>query len=148
MFKKSWLLLSATMILMIIVVVVNVNFGFAADNVKFTDVNGHWGESNIQALVDINGISGYGDGTFRPDKSITYAEFITILMQGLQERSIPPLEKEVWYSGSVAEATNRGIIVAGDVDQADMNKPISRYIMALWMDRAAPMEQHEPKLVQ
>ncbi|SHK72302.1 S-layer homology domain-containing protein [Selenomonas ruminantium] len=47
---------------------------FAASN-PFSDVpEGHWAYESIQKLVDDNVIDGYGDGTFRGDRTITRYE--------------------------------------------------------------------------
>ena len=43
------------------------------------DTSGHWAESTISAWQQKGYISGYGDGSFRPNSSITRAEFIKIL---------------------------------------------------------------------
>ncbi|MEG1132639.1 MAG: MBL fold metallo-hydrolase, partial [Romboutsia sp.] len=40
-------------------------------NVAFSDIGGHWGESQIKAFINKGYINGYPDGTFRPDNSIT-----------------------------------------------------------------------------
>src|SRR4051794_29014309 len=48
-----------------------------------SDIDGHWGKNYIQTLVSENIISGYEDGTFRPDNSITRAEFCTIITKAL-----------------------------------------------------------------
>jgi hypothetical protein len=44
---------------------------------SLTDIAGHWAESNIKKLVSLGAISGYPDGTFRPNNNITRAEFVT-----------------------------------------------------------------------
>lgn len=49
-------------------------------NSNFADVNiTHWACRFINAMVDRKFITGYEDNTFKPDKSITRAEFITIV---------------------------------------------------------------------
>ncbi|HND47244.1 MAG TPA: S-layer homology domain-containing protein [Anaerolineales bacterium] len=51
----------------------------AASSGCFTDTNGHWAESFICWLKD-NGISsGYADGSYRPDNSITRGEMAVML---------------------------------------------------------------------
>ncbi len=46
----------------------------------FTDVAGHWAEENIDFAYEIGMINGDGDGKFRPDDTITRAEFVKMLM--------------------------------------------------------------------
>ncbi|MDO5480033.1 MAG: S-layer homology domain-containing protein, partial [Clostridia bacterium] len=45
----------------------------------FSDINGHWGEKYIKGFVKEGYISGYPDGTFKPDNNITRAEIVTII---------------------------------------------------------------------
>lgn len=45
----------------------------------FTDVSGHWAEADILRAAELGLIGGYEDGTFKPDNSLTRAQFVTIL---------------------------------------------------------------------
>lgn len=46
---------------------------------KLSDISGHWALAYITALNDKGWISGYKDGTFRPDATITRAEAVKII---------------------------------------------------------------------
>ena len=51
-----------------------------AAKLAFTDVKeDHWAHAAISALESLGFINGYGDGSFKPNQSITRAEMITIL---------------------------------------------------------------------
>ncbi|WP_083938133.1 S-layer homology domain-containing protein [Paenibacillus daejeonensis] len=52
--------------------------------VSFTDTDGHWAESLIGQAAAIGFVSGYPDGTFRPNGHVTRAEFVTMLARALQ----------------------------------------------------------------
>ncbi|HHX14358.1 MAG TPA: hypothetical protein GX726_05335 [Clostridiales bacterium] len=58
----------------------------AKDAVKFTDVSGHWAKSYIDEMATAGYINGYSDASFRPDRSITRAEFLSILMRILHDK--------------------------------------------------------------
>ena len=45
----------------------------------FSDVGNHWGREYIGALFQAGNISGYPDGSFRPNNDITRAEAVTII---------------------------------------------------------------------
>lgn len=47
--------------------------------VNITDINGHWANNEITKFVNNNYILGYENNTFKPDNSITRAEFVSIL---------------------------------------------------------------------
>lgn len=68
----------------------------------FSDIKGHWAEETIIKFKDKNIISGYPDGTFKPDNSVTRAEFAKIiaLAFGLQEKNelnYDDVKAEIWY---------------------------------------------------
>jgi hypothetical protein len=46
---------------------------------RFSDINNHWSQACILALAERKLISGYPDGTFKPDGSITRAEFAVLM---------------------------------------------------------------------
>ena len=52
--------------------------GFAAS--KYSDVDGHWGQSYVEYYSEQGVVNGYPDGTFRPDDKITRAEAAQVLM--------------------------------------------------------------------
>ncbi len=45
----------------------------------FNDIEGHWAAPFIRALAERGLITGYPDGSFRPDVSLTRAEYATML---------------------------------------------------------------------
>ena len=52
-----------------------------AIQVALTDIDGHWAEKSIKELIAHGAIDGYPDRTFKPDNSITRAEFVSILVK-------------------------------------------------------------------
>ncbi|WP_162848365.1 S-layer homology domain-containing protein [Paenibacillus nanensis] len=109
-----------------------------SSDIKFKDIAGHWAEASILEAVQRGWINGYSDQTFRPQKQVTRAEFVTMLVRSL-ELPIPAESKlhftdadriPAWAEGYIAAAVNADMI-AGYADgsfQAD--KLISRAEMA------------------
>lgn len=62
-----------------------VNARLKGASVSFTDVSGHYAENHIVSLASKGVISGYGDGTFKPDANITRAEFASMVVNGLEK---------------------------------------------------------------
>ncbi|MER2107558.1 MAG: S-layer homology domain-containing protein [Solibacillus sp.] len=52
---------------------------FEYDNTKFKDVAGHWAEKQIMFLAEKGWISGYSDGTFKPNNFLIRAQAATII---------------------------------------------------------------------
>ena len=55
--------------------------GFA----ELTDIAAHWAKDTITAWHSSGKIAGYTDGTFRPDRTVTTAEFIKLLSGAIGE---------------------------------------------------------------
>lgn len=47
----------------------------------FPDLKGHWAEATVMQAVAAGFVSGYPDGTFQPDQSITRAEYVAMLVK-------------------------------------------------------------------
>jgi len=45
---------------------------------EFKDTKGHWGEQDIDFLVEKGLMQGYPDGTFQPDRALTRAEYASM----------------------------------------------------------------------
>ena len=55
---------------------------------EFTDLNSsHWAYNNVTALVTSGTINGYADGTFRPEATVTRAEFVKMIGVGSEVRT-------------------------------------------------------------
>lgn len=86
----------------------------------FTDMNGHWAEKYVANCVANGWITGYEDGTFKPDQNITRAEAMAIVNRMLgravdaegianvkgQIRNFTDNNANAWYYYIVVEATN------------------------------------------
>ena len=94
-------------------------FDFVEENSEelFTDVAGHWADASINFAAQLGIVTGYGDGTFAPDKTITRAETITIINRVLyraphDNHLLPQMttwsdnKPGTWYYAQVQEATN------------------------------------------
>ena len=85
---------------------------------KFSDMDGHWAVSAVDNAVSLGVVTGYPDGSFRPEESITRAEVMAICnrLMGrlLCEESLPEgmlewvdnMDTAKWYYLDVQEATN------------------------------------------
>ncbi|MGO4495174.1 S-layer homology domain-containing protein [Paenibacillus sp. 2RAB27] len=53
--------------------------GGANQSVALNDIDSHWAKDAIEKLASAGVIAGYGDGTFKPDKTISREEMVIIL---------------------------------------------------------------------
>lgn len=85
----------------------------------FIDVSSHWAKSYIDTVSMLNIIDGYDDKTFRPDNSITRAEFAKIIAVFVQE-DIPNRSakfsdtKKHWAEKYIAFLSEKDIIKGYD----------------------------------
>ncbi|MDN4605882.1 S-layer homology domain-containing protein [Sporosarcina highlanderae] len=72
-----------TMIVMTIILFIG--FGIKTEASELGDVNkNHWSYDHIKTLTDKGVISGYGDGTYKPDRFVTRAEAAKIIHGALE----------------------------------------------------------------
>lgn len=96
-----------------------------------------WAYDSIMSLAKRGVISGYGDGSFKPNNNITREEVVKIIVE-----SFSLLDKEAscdfndvlsfeWYAGYVASAYNRGVVAGLGNGNFGVGMPVSRQDMAV-----------------
>lgn len=88
-----------------------------------------WGYNAIVEMSARSAINGYEDGTFRPNQTITRAEFVKILtsLAGLDvaDAEFEDVKSDSWYAPFVGAAAKAGL-VAGDGSRFNPDQPITR----------------------
>ncbi|BAF58374.1 hypothetical protein PTH_0193 [Pelotomaculum thermopropionicum SI] len=109
-----------------------------------TDIVGHWAEADIKKLVGLGAVSGYPDGTFKPDSTITRAEFATVLVKAFKlDLRTARLFKDTaghWARDYISTAAVFGIVNGYDADTFGPDDLISREQMAAMIVRAVKLE--------
>jgi len=125
-------------------------YAAAYAEVSFTDLKRDaWAETYIRALAAREIVQGMADGSFQQDKVITRAEFVQMLMKGLNlidgsaSSTMRDVEKGVWYYAAAASAESLGIVQGRSGGTFDATAPITREEMALIAYRAA-LKKHVP----
>lgn len=124
---------------------------------SFPDTQGHWAQEQIEAAVRSGWVNGYPDGTFRPNATITRAEFVKMLLSAT--KMTPNYSRVQWMmsknktnQGPLNDMANHwltkqeltdvalatGIVVADDYYKHNFQpeQAIARYEIALMADRA------------
>ncbi|MGI6551904.1 MAG: S-layer homology domain-containing protein [Bacillota bacterium] len=117
---------------------------------ELLDIAGHWAEKNIKELVARGVISGYPDGSFRPDAKITRAEFVTMLvksfrLEGGGDGKFADIANH-WAKDYITAAAARKIVGGYADNTFRPDELISREEMAAMLVRAAemPLASGEP----
>lgn len=107
------------------------------------DIGQHWAKSYVERLVTSGVLSGYPDATFKPDNTVTRAEFARVIYLALK---LPASDAgadfkdwtgtAAWARIGIAAAVKAGIINGYDDGTFRPDQPISRAEMAVIIMRA------------
>jgi len=109
----------------------------------FSDVSDtHWAYASINQLCQKGAVSGYKDGSFRPDDPITRAEFITILVKALDLHATVTAQNfsdtaNHWAQENIATAASLGIAGGYADGSFKPDELITREQMAVMAVKAA-----------
>lgn len=111
-----------------------------SENVKLTDISGHWAAGDIKQLTAVGAIEGYPDGSFKPNNNITRAEFLKVLVRALKlEAKTGKIFNDTsnhWAKDYISTAAAYGI-TGGYSDKAfGPNDPITREQMVVMIVKA------------
>ncbi|MEK5495242.1 S-layer homology domain-containing protein [Paenibacillus sp. FSL R7-0297] len=112
----------------------------AEQSATFTDIKGHWAKAAIDTAVKNGYFKGYADGTFKPNGSVTRAEFAALLARAskaqpetAQPGNFPDLAGH-WSETEVNRAIGLGYINVSDYPNGfKPSTPITRMEIAKWM---------------
>ncbi|WP_338709048.1 S-layer homology domain-containing protein [Paenibacillus amylolyticus] len=108
-----------------------------AATTQFSDVEStHWGASAITNGVSKGYVDGYTNGTFKPDASVTRAEFVKMVVSVMELETTPSSGK--WYTEYVDAASKAGLYASADFNnsEAAWTKVMTREEMARVAARA------------
>jgi tripartite motif-containing protein 71 len=111
--------------------------------INFSDISGHWAEATIKQAVSGGIVSGYPEGTFKPESTVTRAEFAVMLMNALKpqgegaELTFTDTAKiGTWAQKAVAQAVQAGIINGYADGSFGPNAEVTRAEMAVMIGNA------------
>ena len=99
---------------------------------SFPDIQDHWGAEYITKAAERGLFTGFEDGTFRPNGTVTRGQFVTVLwrMAGKPAPTEPcPFEDvaaDAWYADGVAWAHEKGYVNGRTETTFDPDGSISR----------------------
>ena len=110
------------------------------------DIQGHWAQSTINTWVERGDISGYPDGTFRPNGYITRAEFVILVNNAMGYTqtgyaSFADVPSYYWGRNAIRTGVAAGYI-SGDGDGSFRpNDPVTRQEAAVMISRILQLGQ-------
>lgn len=99
------------------------------DEPKFYDISNHWAKDYINAIYGQGVVSGYPDGTFKPQNNITYGEAFTMMLNLLGYRDEVSKIEINWPYNYAEQAALVGL--TSELEAFDSMKPINRGNIAL-----------------
>ena len=100
---------------------------------KFSDVAGnYWANQYVMSLNEANVISGFPDGTFRPENQMTRAEFASILAGAFAQPTVrepitfSDVPSDHWAAGAISMAYARGFLSGYPDGTFGLDQPITR----------------------
>lgn len=100
-------------------------------SVKFSDIENHWAKNWINEAVKLGFVSGYDDGTFKPDRTITRAEFSKLLNGALKTEkkadfNFTDVKSGEWFHDEVRKSIAAGFFSGYENNTFRPNNPIKR----------------------
>lgn len=97
----------------------------------FSDIQGHWAKNWIEQAVNLGFVSGYEDGTFKPDRTITRAEFSKLINNALHtekkaDLSFSDVTSKEWFYAEVQKSVASGFFSGYENNTFRPNNPIKR----------------------
>lgn len=111
---------------------------------EMTDIQGHWAETEIRQMVEAGIAAGYKDATFRPDNTVTRAEFVKLVcgllnldLSGAGETGFQDVTEADWFYPCVSAAVRDGLVRGISDTEFGPELSISREDAAVILDRMA-----------
>ena len=121
-------------------------YGFPWKQGVYKDLAGHWVNEKVIALAGIGVVDSEGE-EFAPDRVITRAEFVKLLVNASQLKPVNPenpsfadVPKDKWYYRYVETAVREGL-VKGDGKQFRPEARVTRQEMAVMLNRLIPADK-------
>lgn len=127
-----------TFILLCTLIFSSIGFASAAQTTKdFSDLkSSHWAYMNVMSMVDKGVIKGYEDGTFKPNGTLTYGEFIKMVAVEVTGKDVATKGGRDWAVPYYNAAIDAKLLSSNDIPQNYLNRAISRADMAYLVTHA------------
>jgi hypothetical protein len=120
---------------------------------KYPDIKDHWAYESIVGLLAEEIVTGYPDGSIRPDNYITRLEAAVLISRALGLKgslgAMPYKDKvPAWAKGYVIELYERGIMIGVDHNKFSSNTNVTREEIATILTRMYKLKSEEEAMVE
>lgn len=110
----------------------------------FKDTDGHWAEKEIELLYKNSITTGFGDGNFKPENTLTRAQMVAMIARILpgeegEGNPFTDVSENDWYFKAAKEVAAKGIVLGTDGNLLP-NEAISREQLFVMIYRALNAE--------
>ncbi|WP_219835482.1 S-layer homology domain-containing protein [Paenibacillus sp. R14(2021)] len=104
------------------------------------DISGHWAEQDLKEWIAKGWIGGYGDGSFKPNGSVTRAEFVALVNRAFGftaagTAAFKDLKTTDWSYAEIQKAVKAGYLTGLQDGTIHPKAPITRQEIALIVER-------------
>jgi hypothetical protein len=144
--------MAALLLAAILLASVNGKVAFAAETLA--DVENSYAKKEITALVESGILSGFEDGSFRPDQPMIRAELAKVLVLSLGLKEDPEaaahftdIPQYAWYRGYVGALVKSGITQGTSSNTFSPSDQVTREALAVFFIRAFGLEEKAGQMV-
>ena len=144
-------------VLFLMLIIVFTLLSISVVSAQPTDISGHWAESQISNWFDKGLAEGYPDGTFKPDSTITRAEFAAMVNRAFNftesgevnvsntaesgtTTGFSDVSLNKWYAKDIAIASQTGYILGYDDGTFKPDNMITRQEAAVMIGRILKLD--------
>lgn len=133
---------------LIVLMLMNQSLVFASASSDGADYTKHWAQMYISKFLGQGVISGYPDGSFKPDNPITKAEYVTFLNHvfGYTETANSDYSSVKWYEQEIKAALNQGYLVKDFTGAINADVEIARQEAAVLLSNILIKDRELPVL--
>ena len=96
------------------------------------DVNSHWSEPFVRAMVDQSLLRGFSDGSFQPNAAVSRAEYAVMVAKAFNPIALKPeptfqdISPNFWARSAIIQATRSGFLAGYANSRFQPDRPILR----------------------
>lgn len=117
----------------------------------FNDIDGHWAKTYITRAVNQGFITGYPDGSFKPDRQVSRAEFISMVNRALGNKGTSKIyfsdvRSTDWYYSDVAKAVSAAFVSGFNDNTFRPDQSVTRQEAAVIISNFIPTYGYSARL--